>query len=500
MTEPSEDASSHSGASLPSLPVCWTIAGSDSGGGAGIQADLKTFFALGVHGCSVITALTAQNTRGVAAVALTEPSMLDYQWQALVEDLPAAAIKLGMLGDAAVIRAVAERLNQTDAFVVLDPVMVATSGSSLMAPEARSVMVETLFPRADLITPNLPEAEALLGRRLRTPAQVEHAAVQLRALGARAVLIKGGHGDAPFSQDHFSDGTASFWLTGPRIETPHTHGSGCTLSAAIAAAVALGYELADALVIGKAFITAAIRDARPQGSGPGPVLQGAWPEREADLPWMTSDAESGRNRLRFPDCGPRQLGFYPIVDRVAWMKRLLPLGVSTIQLRIKDLTGAALENEIHRAVELSKHYNCRLFVNDYWELALRFDAYGVHLGQEDLPHADLARLCKAGLRLGVSTHCYYEVARALAVHPSYMAIGPVFSTQTKVMRFAPQGLAALARWRRSLGFPLVAIGGIKLNHVDRVLAAGADSIAVITAITEAEDPEGAARQWLQCFE
>src|SRR5262249_53219508 len=151
-------------------------------------------------------------------------------------------------------------------------------------------------------------------------------------------------------------------------------------------------------------------------------------------------------------------------DSCDWLRKLLPLGVKTAQLRIKKLDGKELEDEIASAIELAKKYQCRLFINDYWELAVRFSAYGIHLGQEDLLKADIERIHSAGLRLGVSTHCYSEVARALALRPSYLAIGPIHATTTKEMKFAPQGIEALKRWRRTLRYPLVAIGGCILDN------------------------------------
>jgi len=482
------------------MKIAWTIAGSDSGGGAGIQADLKTFNRLGVHGCTVIAGLTAQNTAAVRQVEYPSLAMISAQLEALAEDLPAAAIKTGMLGRADIIELVADFLAEFDGPVVCDPVMVATSGGALMEPAAKKALVDRLLPQVTLATPNMAEAAVLAEMAVDSPETMKVAAERILKLGPKSVLVKGGHGIGEFAQDYWTDGEASFCLTGHRIDRMQTHGSGCTLSAAIASLLALGYETEDALVIAKAYISQAIRLGRRVGAGAGPVAQHGWPERQVDLPWLTTNASDGRARLQFPEIGKEPLGFYPIVDSVAWMKRLLPLGVRTIQLRIKGLAPAMLEREIAAAVALAKSHDVRLFVNDYWELALAHGAYGVHLGQEDLLTADLARLAAAGVRLGVSTHCYGEVARALALRPSYMAIGPVFPTNTKVMRFGPQGLAALRRWRESLDYPLVAIGGIKLTNAAEVLASGADSIAVITAITEADDPEAETRRWLALFD
>lgn len=205
------------------------------------------------------------------------------------------------------------------------------------------------------------------------------------------------------------------------------------------------------------------------------------------------------SEMIFPDCGPQRLGFYPIVDSAAWLERLLPLGVTTAQLRNKNLTGAALENEIKTAVALGKKYDCRLFINDYWELAIRHDAYGVHLGQEDLDMADLAQIHAAGLRLGISTHNLNEVQRAQTIQPSYMAIGPIFETTLKKMPYAPQGIDALRRWREMLDYPLVGIGGITLEIAPEILATGVDSIAVVSDVTQNPDPEARTRAWLEFF-
>ncbi len=480
-------------------PICWTIAGSDSGGGAGIQADLKTFSALGTHGCSVITALTAQNTVTVASIAITETEMIHAQCRTLRSDLPPRAVKIGMLADKKTILAVHQNINDLKVPIVIDPVMISTSGSVLLQSDAVQSLRDLLIPLATILTPNLPEAEALLGRRLDNHTDIESAAADLLALGCRSVLIKGGHGEQELAQDYWTNGDESLWLSSERLPRGNNHGSGCTLSSALAAALALGYDVKDALVIAKAFVSQAIRLAEPLGAGSAPVCPTDWPEYEGDLPWLTSSATAATDRLKFPDCGSERLGFYPIFDSSAWLERLLPLGVKTCQLRVKNLSGQALIHEIRQAVAVARRFDCRLFINDYWEIAIAEGAYGVHLGQDDLIDADLAAIAAAGLRLGVSTHCYWEVARALALRPSYMAIGPIFATTTKEMSFAPQGIEALRRWRRSLSYPLVAIGGIKKPHIKTLLSAGADSLAVITAITEAEDPEAETRFWLQHF-
>jgi hydroxymethylpyrimidine/phosphomethylpyrimidine kinase len=256
-------------------PIAVTIAGSDSSGGAGIQADLKTFAALGVYGASVIAALTAQNTTGVSGIHDVPPAFIAAQMDAVFSDLDVRAVKIGMLSQAAVIETVAERLAHWRApNIVLDPVMVATSGDRLLSQDAIDVLKRVLLPRALLITPNLPEAAALLDRPMaQSEAEMREQAEQLLTLGARAVLIKGGHGAGADSVDVLVE-TASFVrLASTRIATRNTHGTGCTLSSAIAAGLAKGLGLSAAVEAAKAFVSAAIAASeRAQvGSGHGPV-------------------------------------------------------------------------------------------------------------------------------------------------------------------------------------------------------------------------------------
>ncbi|WP_105737982.1 thiamine phosphate synthase [Cronobacter dublinensis] len=195
---------------------------------------------------------------------------------------------------------------------------------------------------------------------------------------------------------------------------------------------------------------------------------------------------------------PRRLGLYPVVDSVEWITRLLEAGVRTLQLRIKDKTDADVEADVRAAIDLGKRYHARLFINDYWRLAIKHQAYGVHLGQEDLQTADLNAIRAAGLRLGVSTHDDMEIDVALAVRPSYIALGHVFPTQTKQMPSAPQGLAQLAAHVQRLGdYPTVAIGGISLARAPAVLETGVGSIAVVSAITHAADWRAATQQLLE---
>jgi hydroxymethylpyrimidine/phosphomethylpyrimidine kinase len=251
--------------------VALTIAGSDSGGGAGIQADLRTFAAHGLHGASAITAVTAQNTVSVVDYVALEPRMVVAQIDAVASDMTVSAVKTGMLANRPIVEAVAEALARRRLpHLVVDPVMVAKSGDRLLDAAAEAAYLERLFPLAEIVTPNLAETEALLRRRVRSVEEMGRAARDLRALGPRAVLVKGGHleGDPV---DVFFDGERMEELPGPRIATSHTHGTGCTLSAAIAARLALDEDLREAVRGAKAYLTEALRGAYALGRGAGPV-------------------------------------------------------------------------------------------------------------------------------------------------------------------------------------------------------------------------------------
>jgi hydroxymethylpyrimidine/phosphomethylpyrimidine kinase len=248
-----------------------TIAGSDSGAGAGIQADLKTFAALGVYGTSVITAITAQNTVGVTKVLELNPDMVAAQIDAVIQDIGTHATKTGMLANAAIIDIVAEKIREHALKnLVVDPVMVAKSGDRLLRQDAIDALRYRLIPLATVITPNVPEAEALTGLTLNRDGTIKAAAERIVAMGAKSVVIKGGHRRGP-ATDLFYDGKNFYDLVGARIRTRHTHGTGCTFSAAIAANLAKGQKLAEAVTQAKKFISDAIRAGFPIGSGHSPV-------------------------------------------------------------------------------------------------------------------------------------------------------------------------------------------------------------------------------------
>ena len=288
-------------------------------------------------------------------------------------------------------------------------------------------------------------------------------------------LIKGGHFELvdEMSLDYWSDGLREIALTSPRLQDVHTHGTGCTLASAIAATMALDYFIEDALVLAKAYINQGLKASKALGSGEGSVAHCGWPTQRSDFPEIVlPESNIGyeldlQGRLEagpgFEPCDTTKLGLYPVVDSVEWVERVLKLGVKTLQLRIKDKQPEQVEQQIIDAIALGKQYDARLFINDYWQLAIKHNAYGVHLGQEDMDRADLPLIADAGLRLGLSTHGYYEMLRARQLKPSYIALGHIFETQTKDMPSDPQGLTRLAKYANLMSdMATVAIGGINL--------------------------------------
>jgi hydroxymethylpyrimidine/phosphomethylpyrimidine kinase len=254
------------------VPRALTIAGSDSGGGAGIQADLKTFAVLGVWGMSAVTSITVQNTKGVTGVSDVPADIVAAQILAVATDIGVDAAKTGMLSSSEIVEAVADAIEQVRLpHLVVDPVFVSKHGDPLLREEAVNALRKRIVPLASVVTPNLPESAGLAGFDVKTRMDMERAARAILDLGARSVLVKGGHLEGESSDDLFADGERMEWLVGERIDSPNTHGTGCVLSASIAAYLARGEPLVDAVRKGKEFVTDAIRHALALGEGIGPV-------------------------------------------------------------------------------------------------------------------------------------------------------------------------------------------------------------------------------------
>ncbi|KGP63845.1 phosphomethylpyrimidine kinase [Legionella norrlandica] len=476
-------------------PLVWTIAGIDPSGLAGTHADIETLNNFNVDVCSITTAVTAQNFSSILAMEAISSDHVAAQCDALKLNFKPDAIKIGMLGSTSTCEKIANFLQDYSGFVVLDPLITSSSGSKLFFPDLKQHIENLikLFPYLDIITPNLVEAETILNRSISSYKEVKDAAYDLLALGAKQVLLKGGHTkDNLFSQDYWTNGKEFFWIANQRFPETNYRGTGCTLSSALAACLALGYSIKDAIVISKMYVSRGIRRSIKIDKYTAKLFHNGWPEDETDLPYLAS---TPLTKLPIP-FKPCYTGFYPIVDSSHWLKKLLPLGIQYFQLRIKDMPKTLLQEEIKQSILFANKYEAKLFINDYWELAINLGAGGVHLGQEDLIEADIDKIHQSGLYLGISTHCYHEVARAHAFRPSYIACGPIYETTSKVMSFQAQGINQLKRWRRTLRYPLVAIGGISLSNLPYVLNAKINGVSVISAITKSPVPLMAAEQFL----
>lgn len=476
--------------------VVWSIAGSDSGAGAGLQADLKALQAFGVHACTAVAAITAQNSQAVTRVEAVRPELLDAQLAALAQDMPPAAIKTGLLGSVDNLRVVCRWVDRLRAqgqsvALVVDPVLGASTGAVFADDALLQAYRDELLPRATLATPNHAEAQRLGVPWLLEPGGAPAAPAWL-ASGA-ALVVTGGDAADALACDWLHSPQAHGWLSLARVATRHQHGTGCTFASSAAAALAHGYCAADAAVLAKMATTHALRYGYAAGQGAGPVQ--ALPDFAQhidNLPALTPQRPPSTAPAPFPAPTSAALGVYAVVDSADWVRRVLESGIRTVQLRIKDAGDPTLPAQVRESIAAAAAVpGAQLFINDHWQLALDAGAYGVHLGQEDLDTVDMDALRRAGVRLGLSTHSYWEVARAWALRPSYIACGPLFATQSKDMPWIPQGLDNLRYWAGVLPLPVVGIGGIGVAQMADVAATGVASAAVISAITQAPDPAAA---------
>ncbi|RYZ57118.1 MAG: thiamine phosphate synthase [Proteobacteria bacterium] len=477
---------------MNSVPAVWSIAGHDPFSGAGISADLRVAAALWQPLRTIIASFTAQNDQTFFAAEANSVHWLDQQWKALASAETPAAYKVGLLLNPESVRFIADHV-KPGIPLILDPVLGSSSGRSFVSSDLLSSMRDYLFRATSLLTPNRPEAEIISGIKIDSEDDLKTAAAIIRSQGVAAVLIKGGHAEGDTLVDYFDDGKKPFFLSTKRLPGSF-RGTGCALSTAIASYIAKGEELRDAVVAGHSYVQTAIAISFREGSNH--LLSFGQTPHLSDLYY------SAKPEGKFAPM-PRAIGFYPVLPNVEWIERFAKSGVQTVQLRVKGESEATLRQSILRAKEVCEANDILLFVNDAWQLAIEYGAFGVHLGQEDLDllnEDDLKKIRDSGLRLGISTHSLEESARAKTLGPSYIALGPVFETTCKSMRFGPQGIARVGEWVKRLPqIPIVAIGGLKLDHAPEVLAEGADSIAVISNLTEAPEPEQRMNDWLKVF-
>ena len=472
-------------------PVVWTIAGSDPSHGAGIHCDGQSIKAHGGDPRSVITAVTAQNHHRYLGQQNTEARHLADQMDSLIQEHPPKAIKIGLLPTDDSIKTVASFLSHHSIPAVLDPVMATSTGGPLSSTPKALIKI---FPYCMIITPNLAEASFLSGIKVMNHDSMKKAASHLLERGCKAVLIKGGHLQGPNSTDLFMTNTLSRWLQSPRSPN-QPRGTGCTLSSVIATYLARGLPLWEAVLRAKTYLNYCFQELEP---GCPRIYHKSWPPQKAHGCLPKVGLAPPPNTAPFPR--PRRpLGVYPIVPRSSWIPRLAVQGITTIQLRIKDLQGPPLESEIIKAIKLAKELDLQLFVNDHWQLALKHKAYGVHLGQQDLEKAPTTLLQKAHIHLGISTHSYQELSNALSYKPSYIALGPIFETTCKSMAFGPQGMVRINEWQALSPVPLVAIGGLRQENAQEVFQRGASGAAVISDILDAPSPEKRLQSWQESW-
>ncbi|KGJ97429.1 thiamine phosphate synthase [Colwellia psychrerythraea] len=508
-------------------PIIWTISGSDCSGGAGIAADIKTGHGLGVEVCHLITANTVQNSSKLISVNPVPIDILQHQFEVLIVDKPPSVIKIGLVANVEQVvwlRQLIINAKKTDSnlIVVYDPVGQASVGGSFSA-----ITLEQLTPllrQVDVITPNLMEAKSLARfDQVAQDAAVEKLAKKIYDdYSITSIIVKGGHSEkdnglaidycyhqlnqlSEEKQDNQEKlhQVISYQLSSPRVNTHYSHGGGCSFATALSSFLAHGYLIRDAFTLAKAFVNQGL-SASEQISELhchqyyGAFEQQGWPREAQFFPKVVEQVSVQYHNLpafNSLELNDKKLALYPVIDSLYWLKRLLPLGLEIIQLRVKNLAENELEQVIIEAVELAKDYGTRLFINDYWQLAIKHGAYGVHIGQEDLAEADLVAIQQSGIRLGISTHGCYEFLLAQQLQPSYLAIGAIFPTKTKDMTGQIQGLDNLRqvlalRPENEQQTPVVAIGGITLERAAKVVETGVESIAVVTAITEAEKSHG----------
>ncbi len=446
-------------------PLVLTIAGSDPSGGAGIQADLRTFAKAGVNGSAVITALTVQTEREVRATNLVSADVVASQIDAAFAGGEVHAVKTGMLGDASIVRAVvAVLMRQGARNVVVDPIAISSSGTRLLDEAGFEVLKRDLLPNATVITPNLTEAAALLGIAVPTTLdEMRDAARKLCELGAKWVIITGGHlaGGSDVT-DVLTNGTDTHEIRTPRVSGASIHGSGCRYSSALAAALARGADVPTAAFEAQRYVAAEIRESVNDRPALGRL-------------YLVATPRAYLNGFEF----------------LARIRAAVEGGVDVLQIRSKELDGGAYARLAERVGAIAAHANIPFIVNDRVDVAVGVNATGVHLGQKDLA-VDLARRIMPEGLVGRSSHESAHALKAIEERADYFAVGPVWETPTK-----PGRKASGLRYVREVaalkpGIPWYAIGGIDAENVHEVIEAGARRIACVRAILDARDPAAAA--------
>lgn len=483
----------------------WLITGQNSYKGVGLSADLFTTHDFLVYPIPIVTTIEANHR-----VQRVRSDVLSAQLQA-VEACPPQVILIGMLADAEQIHTLTHDLTDyrkqyPQVKVIYAPVFKTSHGFQF-EDDTLSALTQ-LMHVVDLVILNAHELAAFTNMELSSPKHIIAACRFLYKCYGVTVLATGGH--YSFSQtlcfDLLAGENPELLLSAPWRETTPCDGKKGMLANAIAALFAQDVAIYDAVMVGKAYVAQGLRLSNSSENISYGLVHGGWPCDPQDFARIECAqsiwGQSFQLGMDWP-LPPLQpfapclypLGVYPVVDSVDWLAYVFKCGIRTAQLRIKDPKDPFLADKIAQAVSLQRYYQAQLFINDHWRLAIELGAYGVHLGQEDVIEADLDAIAGAGLRLGVSTHSYEQVGKALQLRPSYIALGPVFTTQTKSIETAPLGLNRLAQLVSFISdLPTVAIGGINVDNACDVINCGVSGLAIVSAITQSHQPNEAIRQ------
>lgn len=495
------------------IPKVLSIAGSDSSGGAGIQADLKTCMAMGSYCLTAVTALTAQNSHSVEAIQVTSPELVQHQIACVMKDFgPDVVVKTGMLAAPEIVRAIADELAAWGPpRLVVDPVLSSTSGDALGLMGVKEAMLRSLFPIATIVTPNIPEAQELLEGMLiiQDLDGMKAAAIQLHEqYDPQYVLIKGGHLESADNRiecgngtstttkivtDILYDGTSILELVSPYIATSNTHGTGCTLAAAIASELANGVDVPEAVRKARNYVWRTLERSRDLGLGSGV-------QRPMNHGWALHEYDA--NSRRIPNS--IDLRLYAVTDALCNEKKGRSMveavqgavkgGATVVQLRSKELGTRELVDQALALKEKCRDAKVTLLINDRVDVCLAVDADGVHVGQSDLPPAYVRKLLGPDKVLGVSVKSVEQAMEAEAAGADYLGVGALFPSQTKEDS-SVVGVEGLKEIVAVVRIPVVGIGGIELKNIAQVVGKGkADGVAVVSALFGAEDVMLAAKE------
>ncbi|OMO74243.1 Thiamine phosphate synthase [Corchorus capsularis] len=470
------------------IPHVLTVAGSDSGAGAGIQADLKACAARGVYCSTVITAVTAQNTVGVQGVSNVPEDFVAEQLRSVLSDMQVDVVKTGMLPSVGIVKILCKTLREyPDQALVVDPVMVSTSGDVLAGPSILSVFREELLPMAGIITPNLKETSALLdGIKLETVDDMRSAARLLHNMGPKHVLVKGG--DLPDSSDAVDilfDGDNFYELRSPRIKSRNTHGTGCSLASCIAAELAKGYSMLSAVKVAKRYVETALDYSKDIVIGGGP---------QGPFDHLLRLKSNSRDCQRLQAFNPNDLFLYAVTDsgmNKRWgrsitdaVKAAIEGGATIVQLREKDAETRDFLESARACLKICQSHGVPLLINDRIDIALACNADGVHVGQSDMPVRVARTLLGPEKIIGVSCKTPEQAHQAWVDGADYIGCGGVFPTNTKENN-TTVGLEGLKTVCMASKLPVVAIGGIGISNARDVMEIGVPNlkgVAVVSAL------------------